>query len=118
MKGQAFHRRLGFAWSGLKLAWRRERSVRAHGFTLVAVLLALVLTRAEALWWALLGLAAGLVIVAELLNSALEALADHLHPERHPEIGAAKDIAASAVLAASAVALIVAGAFAWDWWRG
>ena len=57
----------------------------------------------------------GLVLVAELLNSALETLADHLHPEQHPEVGAAKDIAAGAVLVASAVALVVGLAFLWDW---
>ena len=111
MKGQAFVRRLGFACAGLKLALRRERSLRAHGLAVLAVLL----TRAPALWWALLGLASGLVLVAELLNSALETLADHLHPEQHPEVGAAKDIAAGAVLVASAVALAVGLAFLFGW---
>lgn len=115
MKGQAFVRRLGFACAGLKLALRRERSLRAHGLAVLAVLLALLLTRAPALWWALLGLASALVLVAELLNSALETLADHLHPEQHPEVGAAKDIAAGAVLVASAVALAVGLAFLFGW---
>lgn len=115
MKGQAFVRRLGFACAGLKLALRRERSLRAHGLAVLAVLLALLLTRAPALWWALLGLASGLVLVAELLNSALETLADHLHPEQHSEVGAAKDIAAGAVLVASAVALAVGLAFLFGW---
>ena len=39
----------------------------------------------------------GLVLVAELLNTAIEALADRLHPERHPEIRVVKDVAAAAV---------------------
>jgi undecaprenol kinase len=115
VKGQSFLRRLGFALAGLKLALRRERSLRSHVLALLAVLLTLLLTGAPAVWWALLGLAGGLVLVAELCNSALETLADHLHPEQHPEIGAAKDIAAAAVLVASAVALGLGLAFLWGW---
>jgi undecaprenol kinase len=118
MKGQAFGRRLGFALAGLKLALRRERSLRSHALALAGVLLLLLLTRAPALWWALLGLASGLVLVAELLNSALETLADHLHPEQHPEVGAAKDMAAAAVLVASAVALLVGLCFLLGWVLG
>ncbi len=49
--------------------------------------------------------------MAELFNAALETLADHLHPEEHPEIGAAKDIAAGSVLVAALIALLVAVAF-------
>lgn len=49
--------------------------------------------------------------MAKLLNAALETLVDHLHPQQHPEIGAAKDIAVSAVLIASLAALCVALAF-------
>lgn len=115
MKGQPFIRRLGFALHGLRLAIRREGSFRTHLLATVAVLLVLLATRPAPLWWALLALAVGLVLVAELVNSALEALSDHLHPERHPEIGAAKDIAAGAVLVASGIAVVVGLAFAWDW---
>lgn len=111
MKGQPFYRRLTFALRGLAQALRRERSVRAHLFVAALVLLALLWLRPAAIWWAVLTLAVGLVLAAELLNSALETLLDHLHPQRHPEIGAAKDIAAAAVLIASLVALGVGVAF-------
>ena len=49
-----------------------------------------------------------LVIAAELINTALEQLADHLHPEQHPRIKIVKDCAAAAVLILSAGALWVA----------
>ncbi|MOA32462.1 Undecaprenol kinase [compost metagenome] len=111
MKGQPFGRRLGFAWHGLRQALRRERSFRSHLLAAAAVLVLLLITRPAPLWWAVMALAVGLVLVAELVNSALESLIDHLHPERHPEIGVAKDIAAGAVLVASAVALVVGAAF-------
>jgi undecaprenol kinase len=47
------------------------------------------------------------VLAAELMNSAFEALVDHLHPERHPEIRVIKDVASGAVLLTSIGALVV-----------
>ena len=111
MKGLPFLRRLGFALAGLKLAARRERSFRFHLLAGAMVLGLLLATRPAPLWWARLGLATGLVLMAELFNSALETLLDHLHPDRHPAFGAAKDLAAGAVLVASVVALVVGLAF-------
>lgn len=111
LKGQSFVRRLGFAMTGLRLALARERSLRVHALAAAGVVAVLVVERPAALWWALAALAIGLVVVAELVNSALEALVDRLHPERHPEIGAVKDIAAAAVLVASVVAVAVALAY-------
>lgn len=111
MKGQSFIKRLGFALHGLRLAVARERSLRTHLLAATALLAVLLATRPAPLWWALLALAVGLVLVAELFNSALETLLDHLHPGQHPEIGAAKDIAAGAVLVACSVAVLVGAAF-------
>lgn len=111
MKGQSFGKRLGFALHGLQLALRREMSFRTHFLAALAVLLTLCVTRPSVIWWAIVMLATGLVMVAELLNTAIETLVDHLHPEQHPEIGAVKDIAAGGVLVASLIALLVAGAF-------
>ncbi len=41
------------------------------------------------------------------MNTALEHLADRLHPELHPSIRAAKDCAAAAVLIASIAAVLI-----------
>ncbi len=116
MKGLPFARRLGFALHGLWHALRHERSLRSHLLATAAVLMLLLATRPAAIWWALLLLAVGLVLVAELLNSALEGLLDHLHPARHPAVGAVKDVAAGAVLVASFVALAVGLAFLCSLW--
>jgi len=111
MKGQAFIRRLRFAMDGIQTAFRRERSFRVQVAAGTAVLLALLLRQPSAMWWAIGAMATGMVLVAELFNTAVEALADHLHPEQHPEIRAVKDIAAGAVLLASVFAALVALAF-------
>ena len=55
----------------------------------------------RSLWWALVVLASAGVLAAELFNTAVEHLADHLHPEVHPSIRVVKDCAAAAVLVAS-----------------
>jgi diacylglycerol kinase (ATP) len=68
--------------------------------------------RVELIWWAAAVLVIALVLVAELVNSSIEALADHLHPAQHPAIEIAKDIAAGAVLLASFAALAVGACLA------
>jgi diacylglycerol kinase (ATP) len=52
----------------------------------------------------------GVVVAPELVNTAVEHLADHLHPHEHPRVKAVKDCAAAAVLVASLTALGVGAA--------
>ena len=108
MKNRAFLDRLNFAWSGIRNTWRSEASFRTHVWLTVALLTVLLILRPPLLWWALCGVMVSLVIAAELINTALENLADHLHPEQHPRIKIVKDCAAAAVLILSAGALWVA----------
>jgi diacylglycerol kinase (ATP) len=114
MKNQAFLRRLGFALAGLRTTWRAEYSFKTHVVAAAAVLGVLLWLRPAPLWWAIAALTVALVIVAEIFNTAVEGLADHLHPEQHPAIEVVKDCAAGAVLVATVAALAVAAAFAYD----
>ncbi len=100
MKNGPFHQRLSFALKGIREAFRTERSMRTHAGALALVVVLLLATRPEPVWWALLLLAAGLVGTAELINCALEALADRVSLAVDPLIGRAKDCAAGAVLVA------------------
>ncbi|MEO8315682.1 MAG: diacylglycerol kinase [Pseudomonadota bacterium] len=111
MKGQSLFRRFGYAVAGLREAIAHESSIRIQTVAALGVIAILGLTRAPLIWWALCLLAAGLVIVAELFNSALEALADGVHPDLHPKIRIAKDMAAAAVLVAAITAAIIAALF-------
>lgn len=114
MKGRPFHERLGFARHGLRAAWVREASFRTHLAFAAAALIALVVLPPAPVWWALVAITVALVLALELLNGALETVIDRLHPERHPEIGIAKDMLAGAVLVAALAALGVAGAMVVD----
>ena len=106
-KRQPFIHRLRFALTGLAVAWRNEPNFRTQVGTFIAVVIALIVLKVEPVWWALILITSGLVMAAELFNTALEHLADHLHPETHPRIAIVKDCAAAAVLTAAATALLV-----------
>jgi diacylglycerol kinase (ATP) len=58
--------------------------------------------------WMMQTLAVGLVLGIESLNTAVEKIADFIHPEFHERIGFIKDIAAGAVMF-TAIASIVVG---------
>src|SRR5687767_4369561 len=107
MKGQSFMQRLKHAAAGIAQAWRRERSFRSQTFLGVAAATGAGVLQAQLIWWALLGLVIAMVLAAEIVNSSIETLADHLHPSKHPSIKAAKDMAAGAVLLASLAAVSV-----------
>ena len=97
------------AGRGIALLLAREPNARIHALaTVAAVALGawLHLTAGE---WCWIALAIALVWVAEGLNSALETLADAVHPGRDARVGSAKDTAAGAVLVA-AIASAVIGA--------
>ena len=108
MKNRNFVERLGFALAGILVAARRERSFRTHLAFAALTALALLILRPAPIWWALVTLVVSLVLAFELVNSALEAVIDRLHPERHDDIRIAKDMLAGAVLVISLAALVVA----------
>jgi undecaprenol kinase len=103
--------RLRYALAGLAYALRAERGLRMQVVVSLGLLAVLAWTRPPAIWWALLILMAVAVIAAELVNSALEALADHVAPDLHPQVRIVKDCAAAAVLVLVVGAIAVGLAF-------
>ena len=85
-------------WEGIRYAWQEERSFRNHVFGLAAMVATLSIIQPKLLWWGLALMASLTAISFEMLNSAMESLADHLHPEHHPKIGKMKDLAGGAVI--------------------
>jgi diacylglycerol kinase len=109
-KNQPFTRRLRFAIAGVAVAWRTEHSLRYQVAALGGVLVALLVVGVEPIWWAVIAVTSATVLAAELLNTALEHLADHLHPDTHPQIRIVKDCAAAAVLVSACGAAAVGAA--------
>ncbi len=103
------------AFKGLYILWFKERHGRFHfAATIAALAGGWSFGLAQSEWIAVL-LCIALVHSLEGLNAALEETLDRLHPEAHPAVGRAKDLAAGAVLVASmvsaAVGIIVFGPY-------
>src|SRR5690242_3821617 len=96
-----------FAVAGLSFLVRTQSNVWVHllAAACVAVLAALLGVGGTDL--AILVLAIGLVLVAESINTAIEATVNLASPELHPFARVAKDTAAAAVLLAAITAAIV-----------
>ncbi|MDX1610240.1 MAG: diacylglycerol kinase family protein [Halofilum sp. (in: g-proteobacteria)] len=95
------------ALRGVGIMLRTQANARIHlGVTLVVVVagLGLGLDRTD---WSWIVLAIIVVWIAEGLNTALERLADALHPDYHPLVRQAKDVAAAAVLIAALGAVLI-----------
>ena len=102
-----------YALQGIWHCVRRERNFRIH---LTAAFYALLL----AFWmglstmeWAILLLTIAVVLAAELLNTALEALVNQSSPQRTPGGNVAKDTAAGAVLCCAVASIGVGVALFW-----
>lgn len=113
IKGYFSKRKAAFRYAGMGV-WRlfsREAHAAIHLVAAVCVVAAGFLFDVSRLEWCALILCIGGVFMAEGFNTAIERLADRVSRDKDPLIGAAKDIAAGAVLlfvgAAVAVGLLV-----------
>ena len=89
---------MSYSLAGLRAAVRHEAAFRQE-LLLALPMLLLVPFIAPGRWQALLMAGSVLaVLVVELLNSAIEALADAVTLERHPLLGRAKDLGSAAVM--------------------
>ncbi len=103
-----FLRGFTFAGQGIWHALCTQVNMRVHLGAAAAAIVAGVVLRISAVDWACVTLAIGMVIAAEIFNTAIEALADLQAQGFHPLAKIAKDAAAGAVLVASIAALGVA----------
>lgn len=95
-----------YAQDGVLHCFRTQLHMRFHFFTLVAVLLAGLLLNLDNRDMLVLVFAVTLVIVSEMFNTAIEAVVDMITENYDPSAKLAKDVAAGAVLLASANAVI------------
>jgi diacylglycerol kinase len=98
-----------FAFQGFKTLFLEEHNARVH---LVAAVVAIILgfiLRISGNEWIALCLVISLVLICELFNTSLEALADVVSPGKHPQIKKVKDLAAAAVLLSAGAALVTGG---------
>ena len=95
------------SWRGLVYGARTERAIRLE-LVLLAFGLPAALLLGTGLWVRVALLASLLLMLcAEFLNTAIEKLCDHLHPDRHARIGVVKDLASAGAFAAQGLAALV-----------
>jgi diacylglycerol kinase len=97
----------GFALEGIAHAFRTQRNFKVHTGITLAVVIAGVVLGISTEQWAILAVTIALVLQAELVNTALEAVVDHVAPEFHALAKVAKDCAAGAVFVCAITAVIV-----------
>jgi diacylglycerol kinase len=97
------------AFRGLKLGVRGQSSFFVHFFVGALVIVAAFLLGCDVVEWCILLGCVGMVLVAELFNSALEVLFRGLDDTAKDRVWPCLDIAAGAVLLASIFAAVIGG---------
>ncbi|MFZ2283183.1 MAG: diacylglycerol kinase family protein [Lutibacter sp.] len=96
-----------YAAKGFWILITSEHSIIAQ--ISIAIIMAVMgfLMQISATEWLFQIMAFGFILVAESLNTAIEKMADFIHPEYHKQIGRIKDISAGAVFFAAIIAVII-----------
>jgi diacylglycerol kinase (ATP) len=95
-----------YAFNGLSYATKTQLNFRIHLFAAVIAFLLGWYLHLSANEWLWIILAVILVLVAELLNTAIEILTDLVSPGYHEKAGHVKDVSAAAVTIAAVFALV------------
>ncbi len=96
-----------YAFDGVVYTLKTQRNMRFHFATTAVVLTASLILKLTKLEILMLFVTIAFVVVAEMVNTAIEVAVDLVTQERHPLAAIAKNVAAGAVLVASTVAVFV-----------
>ncbi len=97
-----------YAFMGAWMLIQKEASIQVQAVIAVGITIAGFLFDISATEWIMQTFAIGLVMSIEGLNTAIEAMADFVHPDYHKKIGYIKDVAAGAVFFAAIAAVVIA----------
>ena len=103
-----FIKSFGYAFEGLKFAFKYEQNMLAHILATILVVAFGIIFHISIVEWLFIILAIGLVIATELINTSIEAAIDLTCKEINPLAKIAKDTASAAVLVFAITAIIVA----------
>ncbi len=107
-KAQGFNNTFKNARKGFKLVLKSEMNIRIHVAIATFVVFLALFLKFSAIEFCLLLFVIGLVIVAEMLNTAIEFTLDSIYHNKYSRmVGMAKDISAGAVMFASLISVLV-----------
>lgn len=107
MKNTSQVKSFAVAFEGIWAAFKSELHMKIHLFFAIAALAACWFLQVETWGWCVVIICIGMVISAEVLNTALEALCNKVSEEYDPYIKVAKDAAAGAVLVLAITSVVV-----------
>jgi len=95
------------AFNGLKIALKEEHNMKIHLVATLCVLVLAVFFNINKYEWIAIIFVIGFVFTMELINSAIENMADFISLEKHDSIKKIKDLSAAAVLISAVVAFLI-----------
>lgn len=107
MKSRNLIESFNYAFEGIIHTLKTQRNMRLHFLAATVILLSSLVFKLSKLEILLLFLTIAFVIVAEMINTAVEVVVDLITKEHHPLAAIAKNVAAGAVLIAAVMAVVV-----------
>ena len=95
------------ALNGIFQVLKSEMSLKIHFVVAIITIVFSIFFKISLLEWCFVAMAIGSVIAAEIFNTAIEWLCDHIEPDQHKGIGLIKDASAGAVLILTIAAIVV-----------
>lgn len=102
-----FFRSFSYSIEGLKYAYKYEQSMMIHVMATILVICANIFFQVTGIEWLITILAIGMVLSAELFNTAIEAVVDLVTLEIHPLAKIAKDCGSAATFVLAIMAAII-----------
>lgn len=96
-----------YAIQGIVSAFKSERNMKIHVLIMILVIIAGILLKINTFEWIICIILFGLVIGAEMFNTAIETVVDIAMPERNEKAKIAKDVSAGAVLVVAIASAII-----------
>ncbi len=97
----------GYAIEGIAIFFKTQHNSWIHAFAAIVVIIAGFVFKVNSSEWCLLTFAIALVIVSEMMNTAIEFLTDIVSPGFNPQAKKVKDVAAGAVLITAIAAVVI-----------
>jgi len=95
------------AFNGIFVAFKSQQNIKIHFFISIIVFGMGIFFQLKTFEWSLILLCIGLVMAAEIFNTAIEKLCDFVEPHHHKKIGIIKDFSAGAVLVLAIISAII-----------
>jgi|ERR1019366_6358280 diacylglycerol kinase len=96
-----------YAFNGLRILIKEEHNSWIYFIAIIGAIIASLLFKINRYEWIAITFSIGLVISLEIINSAIENIADFISPGKNERIKRIKDLSAAAVLISALTALII-----------